>query len=92
MHESAKEIAGLREDFERGQLAAIINEQRASGVAMMGSVAWALSRKDWADDTWHLLWRWLEAVRKGDTALNTESFALLERCREISEGAGSAGQ
>ena len=77
VHESAKEIQGLREDFERGLLAAIINEQRASGVAMMGSVAWALSRKDWADDTWHLLWRWLEAVRKGDTALNTESFALL---------------
>ena len=77
VHESAKEIQGLREDFERGLLAAIINEQRASGVAMMGSVAWALSRKDSADNTWHLLWRWLEAVRKGDTALNTESFALL---------------
>ena len=77
MHVSAKEIQVLRQDFERGLLAAIMNEQRASGVAMMGGVARALSRKDAADNTWHLLWRWLEAIRKGDAALNTESFALL---------------
>lgn len=77
MHLTAQEIAGLRQEYERGLLAAIIDEQRASGVALMGRVAQAFSREAQADNTWHLLWRWLDAIHQGDAVLSAESFVLL---------------
>ena len=77
MHLTAQEIAGLRQDFERGLLAAIIDEQRTSGVAAMARVAQAFSIEEQADSTWHLLGRWLDAVHKGDAVLTAESFVLL---------------
>ena len=77
MHLTAPEIAGLRQDFERGLLAAIIDEQRTSGVAAMARVAHAFSIEEQADSTWHLLGRWLDAVHKGDAVLTAEGFVLL---------------
>ena len=77
MHLTAQEVAGLRQDFERGLLAAILDQQRTSGVALMGRVALAFSGEEHADNTWHLLWRWLDAIGNGDAVLTAESFALL---------------
>ena len=90
MHVSAKEIQVLRQDFERGLLAAIMNEQRASGVAMMGGVARALSRKDAADNTWHCT----ALVRSRSQGRHRLEHGKLRLLRDMgdSEGAGSAGQ
>ena len=77
MHLTAQEVAGLRQDFERGLLAAILDEQRTSGVALMRRVAQAFSGEEQADNTWHLLWRWLDAIHRGDAVLTAESFVLL---------------
>ena len=77
MHLTAQDVAGLRQDFERGLLAAIVDEQRLAGVALMSRVAQAFSLEERADTVWHLLERWLTAIHRGDTVLTAESFVLL---------------
>ena len=77
MHLTAQDVAGLRQDFERGLLAAIVDEQRLAGVALMSRVAQAFGLEERADTVWHLLERWLTAIHRGDTVLTAESFVLL---------------
>ena len=74
MHLTAQEVAGLRQDFERGLLAAILDEQRASGVALMGRVAPAISGEEQADNPGKLLMRWLDDPHRADTVLTAGRF------------------
>ncbi|NCF45229.1 MAG: hypothetical protein GWP70_10480 [Proteobacteria bacterium] len=79
---SPTQIRRLRENFERGLLAVILNENRAAGLTQMSEVTQALVGHCNAGADWHLLQRWLVAVEQQQLALSSFCFVVF---REVSK-------
>ena len=71
------QISQQRQEFERGLLAVIINDNRQVGLELMSRVASRLGGAQSPDNTWLLLARWLNALARHEIVLTSAGFVLL---------------
>ena len=79
---SPTEIRRLRENFERGLLAVILNKNRSTGLMLMSEVTQAIGSDCAAEGDWDVLQRWLVAVEQQQLALSSFCFVVF---REVSK-------
>lgn len=72
-----QEIRRLRQDYERGLLSVIVDQDRRQGFELLGSTVSQMTGLTAASGQWEQIHRWLLAQRSGQLALTSRSFGLL---------------
>ncbi len=72
-----QEIKRLRQEYERGLLSIIVDQDRRAGFELIENAVKQMAGLTAAPDQWKPIHRWLSAQRGGQLALTSRSFGLL---------------